>query len=187
MNKDEMNKDEMIKSLNEEFPNSDFSLVDIENKDGINEPVFEVCFNDEDEVQTVKVLLVPNVTTLDLTKNKNILTSAVIKFANLASVLADVMKFDTVSLSEDNPDFIIAQYCSDDKLNELKKYNVPIYEFYFDGLNGGWFLERITIDGVTQDVLVETAPHTLNTNQELLDELGLKNFYRVVVNKNSDL
>jgi hypothetical protein len=113
-----------------------------------------------------------------LDNNENLLTSTIYLFLQLIEGLQknDVIK-DVVVISElnDEPYDVIFSRWMDDEINNFDK-SKPIYEFHYDGLNGGWFFERYT-DGDKQ-----YTPEDDNFNDILGDF-----FFRTNVNINSDL
>lgn len=128
----------------------------------------------------MKCLIYPNTTTNDLTENENILTSQLIGVVNLVEVLKEELGIEEATLDfKQDFDIIIASFTED--LEMLKKYNKKIIEFYYDGLNGGWFPTRVTENGVTIEDDYE------NTD-EVIKMAGLKEyFYRIKIESNSDL
>lgn len=127
-------------------------------------------------------LMVPNVTTFDLKNNENLLTSSIIKLSNLCDFLSKEIGFDTVIMNEKNDYDIVVAMFSD----ELNKLNIDkskkIYEFFYDSLNGGWFIERFSYN---DKVIDSNGGQDIDKVQK---EAGLKEFfYRVLIESNSNL
>ena len=100
-------------------------------------------------------LLLPRVVTNDLTDNENLLSSKLCEIINLCNKISGKLNIGKVVLTAnklEDFDIIISAWCGKE-LEDLKlKYpNKDIYEFFYCGLNEGWFLDRYTIDNVTTD------------------------------------
>lgn len=113
-----------------------------------------------------------------LDNNENLITSTIYLFLQLieglqkSGAIKDVVVIS--ELSKEPYDVIFSRWM-DDEINTFDK-SKPIYEFHYDGLNGGWFFERYTY-GDNQ-----YTPEDENFN----DILG-NFFFRTSVDINSNL
>lgn len=141
-------------------------------------------------MKTAKILF--NLETNNLNKlysNQNLLTSTFFKFLNLANSdqLKEKLGYDKVVGKKTNEkyDLVIARFGDKDI---KKEKNVPIYEFYFDSINGGWFFERYTSPEGEVIIPDETRDGCfVNQDRTEINKILSEYFFRVFTSTNNEL
>lgn len=97
----------------------------------------------------MKAILNPNMKSLDLTSNDNLLTSALYKILKVVEYITindkkitEVKLYDKTKDNDFDVDIIITLYCKEDVMDIFKSYKKPIFVFNWDCLNGGFFLDN---------------------------------------------